>query len=112
MSFPNSPIESNGYLVIKDLLRLRIGEEVQGLITGVSWEKFLDIKESIAKELLLEFLSTFNCHKLNINYDREDTIQFRLGGIPHSMSINKFRVNCGFYEEELLDDDRYLMSSF
>lgn len=52
-------------------MSLGIGKEVQRLINGVEWTKFLDIRESTVRELLLEFLSTFDFYKLNINYDRE-----------------------------------------
>lgn len=93
-------------------MRLGIGKEVLGLANGIEWQKFLDIKESIVKELFLEFLCTFNFHKLNFIYEREDIIKFRLGEIPYSMSINEFGINYGFYDEDFLDDKRYLMSSF
>lgn len=68
-------------------MHLGIREEVIGLVNVFEGKKFLDINESTVEELLLKFLSTFNFHKLNINYDQEDTIKFRLEGIPHSMSI-------------------------
>lgn len=82
------------------------------MVNGIGWKKFLDIRKTVVKELLIEFLATFNFHKLRIDYDREDTLQFRLGGIVHSMSILDFGINCGFYDEEVLEDERYLTYSF
>lgn len=59
----------------------------------------MHIKEHIVKELLLEFISTFTFYKEgHIDYDRESTIVFWLGGFLHSMSISNFRVKYGFYD--------------
>lgn len=84
-----------------------------GFVNGIEWNKFLDIKESTIKELLLEFLAIFTFNKLHrIDYDRKDTIQFRLGGVLYSISIFEFGVQCGFYDEGFLEEEKYQTSSF
>lgn len=68
----------------------------------------MNIKEHIVMKLLLEFFSTFFFYKMNhIDYDREDTIIFRLEGLLHSMSILDFGLKCGFYDEDFLEIERY-----
>lgn len=77
----------------------------------VEWENFIEIKESTIEELLLEFLSSFTFYKGNqIDFDREDTIVFRLEGLLHSVSISDFRVKSGFYDD-FLAIERYKTSS-
>lgn len=64
------------------------------------------------RELLLEFLSTFTFYKMSrIDYNREDTNVFRLGGLLQSMSISDFEVHCGFYDKEFLETERYQTST-
>lgn len=63
-------IEANRYIEMGDLMLLGIGEEVQGLVTRIGWNKFLGKREPTMKEQLLEFLATFTFYKMNhIDYD-------------------------------------------
>lgn len=106
------PIKANKYYILEDLRILGIGDEVQRLAHGIKWDRFLDIKETTIRELLLEFLSTFIFHKSRTDYDREDTIKFKLGGFLSTKSISEFSVHYGFYEEEFSEEDRYITSYF
>lgn len=106
------PAVANWYVETGDLILLGIAEDVIRLVNGVEWNKFVEIKESTVRELSLEFLATFHFHKISrIDYDREDTIIFRLR-VLHLMSISEFGVKYGFYDEEFLETVRYQISIF
>lgn len=98
---------------MNDLALVGLKDEVQRLVGEVEWEYFVKIREPTVQELLLEFLPTVIFYKINqIDYDREDTLVFRLGGIIHSMLILDFGVKYGFYDKDFLEMERYQTSIF
>lgn len=107
------PVNGNRYIDYNDLALVGLKVEVKRLVDGIGWDYFIHIREPKVKELLLEFLTTFEFFKMpRIDYDWEDSIVFRLGGIIHHMSISEFKVNCGFYDEDILETDQYISSIF
>lgn len=107
------PIVANRYMDYNELILVGLKVEVKRLIVGIHWDYFIEIRKPTIHELLLEFLTTFEFYKMpQIDYDWEDSIVFRLGGILNHMSISEFVVKCAFYDEDFLETEEYLTLIF
>lgn len=106
-------IVANRFCEFGDLKIIGIRDEVQCLMNGIEWTKFVEVKEPIVRELLLKLLASYHFYKMpRVDYDWEGTIEFRLGGVLHTMSISEFKVKLGFYQKQFLEIERYHTSTF
>ncbi|KAK5845488.1 hypothetical protein PVK06_001678 [Gossypium arboreum] len=53
----------------------------------------------------MELCSTFHLQTVLTNYDDPSTVQFRLGGLVHQLSIPKFGTALGLYTEEFKEEN-------
>ncbi|CAL1405900.1 unnamed protein product [Linum trigynum] len=68
------------------------------------------MRETIYRELTMEFLVTFKClygTNQDFNFDEEDTVTFRLGGVMTSTSVTSFSVALSIYCEEFNGTQSY-----
>ena len=100
-------IEPNRYIDFDALEVIGIADEVRDLIENVGWGRFVDIREDVHYELLLEFLCTLDFQKEYISVLRPGVINFKLGGRRHQMSVAEFGVALGVYSEPYIRSTAY-----
>ncbi|PPR91674.1 hypothetical protein GOBAR_AA29010 [Gossypium barbadense] len=82
-----------------------LAEAIRDLLTTDPWELFFGIIELTYLELTMELCSTFHLQNVMMNYDDPSTVQFRLGGLVHQLSVPKFSTALGLYTEEVKEEN-------
>ncbi|KAH1097174.1 hypothetical protein J1N35_014095 [Gossypium stocksii] len=89
------------------LERVQLADAIRALLSIDPWGQFFNIIEPTYLELTLEFCSTFHLQVVMTNHDDPGTIQFRLGGLVHQLSVPKFGIALGFYTDEFIADEGF-----
>lgn len=84
-----------------------LNEEVHGLLDEQACFQLFDIINTTYKELTLDFLASFDLKRRLIDFHRDDTIQFQAFGNIHKMSLTKFAIHFGLYDEAFTQTPEY-----
>ncbi|XP_039118260.1 uncharacterized protein LOC120254177 [Dioscorea cayenensis subsp. rotundata] len=80
-----------------------LAERVRQLLSVGAWDKFFSVQETVYREIVLEFLATFDfdlTQLTQINMSSSKVIQFRAYGVQYQMSVTEFSIALGLYELE------------
>ncbi|PPR89700.1 hypothetical protein GOBAR_AA30985 [Gossypium barbadense] len=80
-------------------------DAIRALLTIDPWELFFRIIELTYLELTMELCSIFHLQTVMTRYDDLGTVQFRLGGLSHQLSVPEFRAALGLYTEEFREEN-------
>ncbi|PPS05669.1 hypothetical protein GOBAR_AA14975 [Gossypium barbadense] len=85
--------------------QVQLADSIRALLTTDLWELFFGISESTYLELTVELCSTFHLQTIMTYYDDPGTVQFRLGGLIHQLSVLEFGAALGLYTEEFNEEN-------
>ncbi|KAI3784471.1 hypothetical protein L1987_43570 [Smallanthus sonchifolius] len=75
------------------------------------WRRVFENDRDSVRELMMEFLATFNFQQNNLDYWDEDDVSFWLGGTWHSTSIALFGIALGIYTKEEIYEPTFSASN-
>jgi len=84
-----------------------VAEEVNRLLEVGSWRRLMMIREPVIRSLTLEVLATFEFDRDYSSFSDAETIQFRVFGQMHGMSVTQFLVRLGLYDEAFTKTEDY-----
>ncbi|PPR92093.1 hypothetical protein GOBAR_AA28579 [Gossypium barbadense] len=85
--------------------QVQMTDAIRALLTTDPWELFFGIIEPTYLELTMEICSTFHLSTTMTRYDDPGTIQFRLGGLIHQLSVLEFGAALGLYTVEFREEN-------
>ncbi|KAJ9552514.1 hypothetical protein OSB04_016559 [Centaurea solstitialis] len=82
--------------------------EPESELSGMAWKTALDLRESVYRELTLEFITTYSFDEERGRESvRQSCIQYRLGGRWFRQSLAQFAVSLGLYTAGMVGTDYF-----
>ncbi|KAJ0967993.1 hypothetical protein J5N97_024910 [Dioscorea zingiberensis] len=84
------------------LEQLHIADRVRSLLSVNGWDRVFAINEATYREHTLEVLSSFEFDRSPSALLTTRTISFQLYGVAHRMSLDRFAIYMGIYDQDYL----------
>lgn len=71
------------------------------------WDRLISIRDSIRRNITLEFLISFSFDHPHSDFDNDDTICFRALSQYYCMCLTQFSVILGLYDRDYVHMEEY-----